>query len=200
VDAVLLSHLHFDHLDFPSLERLGRELPLVVPRGGAGLIRRRGFRAITEVEAGEQLSIGAVSLRATLAVHSDERRPLGAKADPLGFVLSGSRSIYFAGDTELFDEMGEIGPVDVALLPIWGWGKTLGRGHMDPEQAVEAVRRVAASTVIPIHWGTYYPVQEGLRGAPGYVDEPVAEFVERMAAALPDVEVRVLRPGEATAL
>jgi L-ascorbate metabolism protein UlaG (beta-lactamase superfamily) len=198
VDAVLLSHLHFDHLDFPSLERLGRELPLVVPRGGAGLIRRRGFRAITEVEAGEQLSIGSVSLRATPAVHSDERRPLGAKAEPVGFVLSGSRTVYFAGDTELFDEMTAIGPVDVALLPIWGWGKTLGHGHMDPEQAVEAARRVTASTVIPIHWGTYYPAQEGLRGAPGYVDEPVEEFLELMTAALPKTDVRVLRPGSAT--
>ena len=200
VDAVLISHLHFDHLDLPSLERLGRELPLIVPRGGARTLRRRGFRALTELEAGETLTIGAVSVRATPAVHSDERHPLGAKADPLGFVVSGSRSVYFAGDTELFDGMAAVGPVDVALLPIWGWGRNLGRGHMDPEEAVEAARRVAAATVVPIHWGTYYPVQEGLRGAPPYVDEPVEEFVALMSAALPDTDVRVLRPGAATAV
>jgi L-ascorbate metabolism protein UlaG (beta-lactamase superfamily) len=198
VDAVLISHLHFDHLDVPSLERLGRELPVVVPRGGGAFLRRRGFRAVTEVEEGETLSIGAVSVRGTHAVHSDERRPLGAKADPLGFVFSGARSVYFAGDTELFDGMAGIGPVDVALLPIWGWGKTLGRGHMDPEDAVEAARRVQAAAVIPIHWGTYFPAQEGLRGSPGYVDEPVEDFATRMSAALPDTEVRVLRPGTAT--
>ena len=200
VDAVLVSHLHFDHLDMPSLERLGRELPLVVPRGGAGLLRRRGFRAITEVAEGERLTIGSVSVRATHAVHSDERRPLGAKADPLGFVVEGTHSIYFAGDTELFDEMSTIGPVDVALLPIWGWGTNLGRGHMAPEDAVEAARRVRPSIVVPIHWGTYFPAQEGLRGAPGYVDEPADAFAAQMHAALPDCEVRVLRPGTATSI
>jgi L-ascorbate metabolism protein UlaG (beta-lactamase superfamily) len=200
VDAVLISHLHFDHLDPPSLERLGRELPLVVPRGGAGLLRRRGFRALTEIGVGERLTIGSVAVRATHAVHSDERRPLGAKADPVGYVIEGSRSVYFAGDTELFEGMGEVGPVDVALLPIWGWGKTLGHGHMDPEQAVEAARRVRPSVVVPIHWGTYFPVQEGLRGAPAYVDAPAEDFVSRMATELPEIEVRVLEPGSSTAL
>jgi L-ascorbate metabolism protein UlaG (beta-lactamase superfamily) len=201
VDAVLVSHLHFDHLDMPSLERLGRELPLVVPRGGgAGLLRRRGFRAITEVAEGERLTIGSVSVRATHAVHSDERRPLGAKGDPLGFVVEGTRTVYFAGDTELFDDMSAIGPVDVALLPIWGWGKTLGRGHMNPEDAVEAARRVRPSAVVPIHWGTYFPAQEGLRGTPAYVNEPVEDFVARMATELPDVDVRVLRPGSSTVI
>jgi L-ascorbate metabolism protein UlaG (beta-lactamase superfamily) len=200
VDAVLISHLHFDHLDLPSLARLGQELPLVVPRGSAGLLRKRGFRAITELQEDETLSIGAVSVRATHAVHSDERRPLGARADPLGYVVTGSRSIYFAGDTEVFDGMSGVGPVDVALLPIWGWGKSLGRGHMDPEQAVEAARRVGAPVVIPIHWGTYFPAHAGLRGAPPYVDEPAEDFVARMAAALPDTDVRVLRPGTSSAL
>jgi L-ascorbate metabolism protein UlaG (beta-lactamase superfamily) len=201
VDAVLISHLHFDHLDVPSLQRLGRELPLVVPRGGAaGLLRRRGFRALTEVEEGERVTIGSVGVTATHAVHSDERRPLGAKGEPLGFVVSGSRSIYFAGDTELFDGMAEIGPVDVALLPIWGWGRNLGRGHMDPEQAVEAALRIRPSLVVPIHWGTYFPAQEGLRGAPGYVAEPADEFVSLMGERAPDIEVRVLEPGAATEL
>ena len=201
VDAVLVSHLHFDHLDVPSLQRLGRELPLVVPRGGAaGLLRRRGFRSLTEVEEGERLTIGPVTVRATHAVHSDERRPLGAKGEPLGFVVEGSRSIYFAGDTELFDGMADIGPVDVALLPIWGWGRSLGRGHMDPGQAVEAAVRIRPSLVIPIHWGTYFPAQEGLRGAPGYVAEPAKEFVSLMRERAPEIEVRVLEPGGATEL
>jgi L-ascorbate metabolism protein UlaG (beta-lactamase superfamily) len=200
VDAVVVSHLHFDHLDLPSLERLGRELPLVVPRGGGALIRRRGFRAVTEIEVDEQLSIGSLTIRATPATHSDERMPLGAKADPLGYVLEGTRSVYFAGDTELFDGMSALAPVDVALLPIWGWGKKVGRGHMDPEQAVEAARRLEASIVVPIHWGTYFPVQEGLRGGPAGVDAPVEAFVTRMGAELPKTEVRVLQPGAATPL
>lgn len=200
VDAVVVSHLHFDHLDLPSLERLGRELPLVLPRGGGALVRRRGFRAVTEIEVHEQLAIGSLTIRATPATHSDERMPLGAKADPVGYLLEGTRSVYFAGDTELFDGMSALAPVDVALLPIWGWGRKLGRGHMDPEGAVEAARRLEARIVVPIHWGTYFPVQDGLRGGPADADVPVDEFVTRMEAELPDTDVRVLLPGAATDL
>ncbi len=198
VDAVLVSHAHFDHLDLPSLERLGRELPLVVPRGAAGLVRRRGFRAVTELGIGEELSIGALSIRGTPAVHPAERMPFGLKAEPMGHVIAGSRSVYFAGDTDVFDGMAELGPVDVALLPITGWGSKLGPGHMDPRGAAEAARLLRASTVIPIHWGTYFPAHTALRGAPELAERPTEEFVEHLRDLAPEVEARVLRPGEET--
>src|SRR5262249_62274960 len=88
--------------------------------------------------------------------HAARRLP-GAPADGLGFVLEG---VYFAGDTDLFDGMADIGAVglDVALLPIWGWGPRLPRGHLDPERAAEATRLLAPRVVIPIHWGTYLRV------------------------------------------
>ena len=69
VDAVLVSHLHFDHLDLPSLKRLGRSVPLVVPRGGGSLLVRRGFRWVVEVEPGEEVRIGALTILATHAEH-----------------------------------------------------------------------------------------------------------------------------------
>jgi len=199
VDGVLVSHLHYDHLDIPSLQRLGRELPLVVPRGAAGLLRKRGFRAVTELGVGEELRFGALTVRGTPALHDSGRMPFGVRAEPMGHVISGSaRSVYFAGDTDLFEDMASIGPVDVALVPIWGWGPTLGPGHMGPLEAAEAVRLLAASTAIPIHWGTYFPVQSALRGAPGFVDEPAEEFTRHLAELAPGAEARVLRPGEAT--
>lgn len=197
VDAVLVSHAHYDHLDLPSLEKLGKELPVVVPRGLGGLLRKRRFTGVLEVEAGDTFQIGGVSVRAVPAEHHGGRGPLGASADALGYVVSGSRTVYFAGDTDLFDGMEEIGDVDVALVPIWGWGPSLGKGgHLDPRRAAEAVRRVAPKIAVPIHWGTYYPLHLGLRGLPAFLDLPPAEFVAAVDEIAPDVTVRVLRPGE----
>ena len=200
VDAVLVSHAHFDHLDLPSLERLGRELPMVVPHGAGALLRRRGFRAVTELEAGDELHLGALSIRGTPAVHPPERMPFGLKADPMGYRIDGSRSVYFAGDTERYDGMAELGPVDVALLPIAGWGPTLGPGHMDPRAAAEAARDVGATTVIPIHWGTLRPMHKAFRGEPELAGRPAEEFVEHLREVAPEIEPRVLRPGEETLL
>jgi L-ascorbate metabolism protein UlaG (beta-lactamase superfamily) len=200
VDAVLISHAHYDHLDLPSLERLGKKLPLVVPRGLGGLLRKRKFESVLEVELGERFAIGALEILAVEADHDRSRGPFGASADPVGYVVTGSRSVYFAGDTDLFDGMSEIGPVDVGLIPIWGWGPGLGAGHLDPAGAAEAVVRIRPRRVVPIHWGTYFPIHLGLRRTPGFVDLPASAFVVEMQKIAPGVPVTVLRPGESTEL
>lgn len=200
VDAVLISHLHFDHLDIASLQRLGREMSVVVPRGAARMLRRTRFASVTEIAAGEEIRVGALAVRAVPAVHDTHRLPFGASAEPLGYLIEGTRSVYFAGDTDVFEGMADLGPVDVALLPIWGWGPSLGPGHMDPRAAAEAARLLRASIVIPIHWGTFFPFHSGLRGRPEFVDRPAEEFVAHMRGIAPGVEVRVLRPSEETSL
>ena len=105
------------------------------------MLRKRRFESVIEVEVGEALAIGALQIRVVPAEHDGSRGPIGASADPVGYVMSGSKSIYFAGDTDLFDGMRELGPVDVGLVPIWGWGPGLGGGHLDPTRAAEAVAR-----------------------------------------------------------
>ena len=200
VDAVLISHLHYDHLDLPSLEKLGREMPVVAPRGAGALIRRKaGVKTVVELRAGEEIAIGAVTVRATKAAHDTGRLPLGTQAEPLGYVIEGDgRSVYFAGDTDLFDEMAEFAPVDVALLPIWGWGPTMGPGHMDPTRAAQAAALLRAAVAIPIHWGTYYPIHLGLQKPPDFLGTPPALFEQEVISRAPATTVRVLKPGEET--
>ena len=189
VDAVLISHLHWDHLDVPSLRDIGRSTPLYVPAGSGPWMRATGFTDVHDIAVGDSVDIGGVAVRAVPALHSGFRPPLGPTAPPLGFVIRGSRSIYFAGDTDLFDGMADLGePIDLALIPVWGWGPTLGRGlHLDPHKAADALRLIRPRAAVPIHWGTYWPHALGRVLAERLV-EPPAAFVEYAAELAPDVQ------------
>jgi L-ascorbate metabolism protein UlaG (beta-lactamase superfamily) len=133
VDAVLLSHLHCDHADRPSLRLLDRRARVLAPRGAGDWVRRAGFVHVAELAAGEEAEVGSVRLAAVPARHDPRRHPLGgARAQPIGFVLGGEHGIYFAGDTDLFEGMAQLAPLEAALLPVAGWGPKLGPGHLDP--------------------------------------------------------------------
>jgi L-ascorbate metabolism protein UlaG (beta-lactamase superfamily) len=195
LDAVLVSHLHRDHLDLPSLRRLGRGVRMVVPPGAGPFLRRQGFSRVEELAPGESATTGALEVEAVPAEHDGRRGPLGPSADAIGFVVRGSTAIYFAGDTDLFPGVERLaGSLDVALLPVWGWGPTLGEGHMDPGRAARAAALLRPRLAVPIHWGTLYP--RGLsRSRPAPLTEPPRAFAAQVAELAPDVEVRVLEPG-----
>jgi len=195
VDCVLLSHLHADHVDLRTLRALRRSGPLVAPRGSRAWLTARGVSEVIEVGAGDEIGLGEVRITATPARHDGRRWPLGPTADPVGYLIGGSSGVYFAGDTELFLAMAELrGLVDVALLPIWGWGARLGAGHLDPEDAAAAASLIAPAVAIPIHWGTLALGRPARR--PRDPQRPAREFAVFASRYAPAVDVRLLAPGE----
>ena len=197
IDLALVSHLHLDHFDVRSLRCLGPGVQLVVPIGAGRLLRQLGFARVAELRPGETLAEGSLSVTATSAVHGGLRPPFGPRAAAVGYLVqSGTFRIYFAGDTDLFAGMAEFAQgLDVALLPVWGWGPTLGRGHLDPRRAAQALALLRPRYAIPIHWGTLWPLGLG-RVRPGRFSEPPLEFAALAAEGHPDVAVLVMPPGE----
>ncbi len=198
-DAVLISHLHHDHLDLASLRRLGRTTPLIVPPGAARWLGGKGFDSVTELSVGESTSVGALTVTAVEARH-DGRRLGGPRAEAVGYLVRGKRVVYFAGDTELFGEMENFVPSpDIALVPVAGWGPRLGSGHMSSTEAAKAVALIGPRIAIPVHWGTFMRIGLARRHRESLNDAPHS-FAEEVANLAPDVEVRILAPGEGTGL
>jgi L-ascorbate metabolism protein UlaG (beta-lactamase superfamily) len=196
VSAVLLSHAHQDHLDLPSLRELGSDTPMFVPPGAGAWLQRRGFTAVTELGVGEEAVLGDVTVAAVPADHDGRRYPLGPRSDSVGYLVRGSRKVYFAGDTGVFDRMSELaGALDFALLPVAGWGRTLGPGHMDALDAARATRLLRPRVAIPIHWGTFRPIGRSERGLM-IGERPAREFEEHVRDLEPACDVRILAPGE----
>lgn len=207
VDLVLISHLHGDHLHPASLGLLGRDVRIVVPRGGAGWLRRHGFRRVDELSAGESLADGDLRVTAVRAEHTGHRwgprLTHGPSTESLGHLIEGAGAgVYVAGDTDLFDGMRLLAPrgIDVALLPVWGWGPTLGPGHLDPARAAEAVARIRPRVAVPVHWGTLAMAGTRLPGRLGsrmgrLLVEPPHEFAAAVADRRLDTRVVVAQPG-----
>ena len=197
IDAVLISHQHPDHLDFPSVHSLDGEPRIVVPERSRRLLARHGLSGAEELARGRSLRIGEVEVTATKAVHDGRRWKIGRRVPAVGYLIESPQlSVYFAGDTDLFDEMEELRDrVDVAVLPIGGWGPSVGRGHLDPERAARAAAVIRPSVVVPVHWGTY------LRGDVSRRRPDLLHvYPRRLAQELPrhaaGVDLRVLEPGE----
>ena len=165
IDVVLVSHLHQDHLDLPSLRRLG-DVRLIVPQGsGRDLPGRRPSRRRRARPGRADDATGRLTIEAVRADHSGFRPPFGPTAPALGFVVSSHRRrVYFAGDTALYPEMADIADLDVALLPVWGWGPNLRGGHMDPLMAAEAAD--AAPTAVRRADPLGHVLAEGVRPRP----------------------------------
>jgi len=198
VDAVLISHVHRDHLDRASLRRIaGPDTLAIVPHGAAGLLRRMPFGGVREVGAGDTVALATAAVRAVPAWHLARRTPGGRAHESVGFLVDG---VWFAGDTGLDDRMADLrGSVEAALVPVWGWGPSLGPGHLDPEEAARAVALVRPAVAVPIHWGTFLPL--GLRRRHGeLLTRPAREFAAHVERLAPSTRVATLAVGGSLSL
>lgn len=200
LSAVFISHGHLDHLDLASLRALPGRPAFFVPVGLGRVVAAVASGPVHEMRVGDRIDLGDLTLEAVHAEHGRRRSLFTAAEDALGLVMAGSARVYFAGDTDLFPAMSDLaGRVDVALLPVGGWGPTLGRGHLDPVRAAEAAARIQPAVAIPIHWGTLFPV--GLRRlARRRFEGPGEAFREAVAARGGSIEVRILQAGQSMTL
>ncbi|WP_181782341.1 MBL fold metallo-hydrolase [Pseudonocardia pini] len=206
-DLVLVSHLHGDHLHLPSLRMLRPDTRVVVPRGAGEWVRRRGVQRVEEIDVGQTIVDGGLRVTATFAEHSGHRwgprSTRGPQAPALGHVLEADGlRIYASGDTDLFDGMGSLGDLDVALLPVWGWGPNLGEGHLDPERAAVALDLLRPRLAVPVHWGTL--AVAGLTRAPAghganmraLLHDPPHRFAAAAARHGTTSRITIARPGQ----
>jgi L-ascorbate metabolism protein UlaG (beta-lactamase superfamily) len=205
VSAVLVSHLHSDHLDLPSLAMFAPGTPILVPQGAGNLVRPRVRGEVREVRVGDQVKVGSVTVHVVHAEHDGRRWPVGRPVPALGYLVCGGTRggaiVFFAGDTDLHPSMADLRDVDIglALLPVWGWGPALGTGHLDPRRAAEALLLLEPAKAVPIHWGGLrVPVLWRVR--PTRITEPGAEFARAAARIAPAVEVVVPAPGTRVAV
>ena len=189
IDLLLVTHLHYDHLDFPTLQRLaaqpGGAPHAIVPLGVARALQRAGFpmQHITQLDWWQQHQHGPLSVQLTPAHHWSNRGPWGDLNQALwgGFLLQGAGlKIWFPGDTgyqaQLFEEIGQrIGPVDFALLPIGAYEPRhiMRQQHVNPQEAVRIFRQVKARQAWAVHWGTFI-----------LTDEPIQQPMAELAMAL----------------
>lgn len=172
IDAVLLSHNHYDHLDLETLRRLSdrRESQFIVPAGVGGVLRSRNIGPVRELEWGETVRIGQAPIHSVPALHFSARGLLDRNQTLwCGYVIEAAdRVIYFAGDTAFGSHFALIrerfGAPRLALLPIGAYEPRwfMSSVHMGPEDAVRAHEILAATTSIALHHGTFQLGDEGI--------------------------------------
>ena len=183
LDVVTVSHNHYDHLDVPTLRRIGNRALYVTLPGNAPFLRAAGLDNIVELDWWQSHRIGALEITAVPARHWSMRAPWNRNETLWGgFVFRGPEgAAYHSGDTALFDGFAEIGeragPIDWAMLPIGAYEPRwfMEPQHMNPEDAGQAFERLGARHLVAMHWGTFKLTDEPLGEPPARIASYFAE-------------------------
>ncbi len=202
LDAVLLSHDHYDHCDLPALTQIARRhaCVAVTPVGNGPLLRRAGFKDVVELTWWQTCTVGhGIQIVVTPAQHWSRRLTSGPQRRLWGgfYLKNERRSVYYAGDTAyragLFSEIRKrLGAPELALVPIGAYEPRwfMQSQHVNPTEALLIQREVGAQTALAMHWGCFQLTDEGR-------EEPVQALREAQAVAgVPQETFRVLQPGE----
>lgn len=170
IDATLISHDHYDHLDTQTIKDLKDKVALfIVPLGVGAHLELWGIPAdrIVELNWWQDIEVGGVTVTATPARHASGRTLVDLDRTLwMGFSLKGdAASLYFSGDTGLFPEMKDIGdrlgPFDVTMIEVGAYGADWPDWHIGPEQAVLAHNWVKGDLLIPVHWALFNLARHG---------------------------------------
>jgi L-ascorbate metabolism protein UlaG (beta-lactamase superfamily) len=201
-DVVLLSHLHHDHAELRSLRMLGGATLMSAPANVAWLRRRKLMHTVSLGDGWTPVG-GGVEIRQVPAEHRSRPMPHRPN-DANGQLVRGRSGItWIAGDTGLFPAMAALpamagGTIDVALVPVWGWGPRLSAGHLNPETAALAVAMAGARFAVPVHWGTLHPPFV-THFARSWLEQPGRRFADAVAEEAPGCTAVVLAPGQSWA-
>jgi len=179
MDAILVTHAHFDHLHKASLRVLESRSGICVPKGSAELVENLGFDNIHEMRVWQELKLkNDLHIIHTPSLHWGARFLHDTHRDYGGYLVkSGKHCVFHCGDSAMFDGFAEIGRkaghIDVAIMPIGAYGAPSGRDvHMNPEEAVEAFLQLGADYLVPMHYGSF-----------ALGTEPLHEPLQRLQAA-----------------
>ena len=166
VDLVVISHDHYDHLDYPTIRALARsDVPFVTSLGVGAHLEGWGIEAarITELDWWESYDLPSAGVRVTAAPSQHfSGRTLKTRNATLWsslVVRSERHSVFFSGDTGLTTEYGDIrarlGPFDLVMLEVGAWNAAWGDMHLGPDNAVKALALLGGAAFLPVHWGTF---------------------------------------------
>lgn len=201
LDAILISHNHYDHLDRWTIRALLRRFPevkLFVPLGLGDTLRRFGAHFVTELDWWQQASLDDLHLTAVPAQHWSMRTPWDRNRSLwCGWVIE-SRELrfWFPGDTgdsaELLQIPQRLGKIDALALPVGAYAPRwfMSINHMDPQSAVSLWQQLGSPLAFPIHWGVFELADESL-------DEPVQELQRALSEAEQENDnFRILKIGQ----